>query len=293
MERGYQEKKSLLYEYIYKLTSQPAALAFSGGVDSALLLRIAAETAMRQGQILYAITADTQLHPSCDAEIAIRVAKQVEEQVRKLADAEAIIFSDDAIRHIVLKLDEFAHADVQDNPVDRCYRCKKYIFTTMKTEMAAKGVTTLMEGTNLDDTRVYRPGIRALRELGVISPLMECGFTKQEVRMLCSEYGLEVASRPSTPCMATRFPYGTRLTQEGLDCVEQAEEILKKYGLYNVRARVHGDVLRIEADPDAMEIFLKRRIEVASAMRRLGYDYVTLDLEGFRSGSMDQKITQL
>lgn len=146
---------------------------------------------------------------------------------------------------------------------------------------------TVLEGTNEDDLHVYRPGIRAVRELGVLSPLAEAGLTKQEVRRMAAEYGISVAARPSAPCLATRFPYGTALSLPELKRVEKGEAYLRSLGFRNVRLRVYGCLVRIEVDAEDLEGLLDRRLEAAAFLKELGYQYVTLDLEGFRSGSMD------
>lgn len=146
----------------------------------------------------------------------------------------------------------------------------------------------IMDGTNEDDLHVYRPGLRALKELGIISPLAEEKVTKAEVRELAEEYGLSVASKPAMPCLATRFPYGTDLTYEKLEKVEKGEAFIRKLGLYNLRLRVHGGIARVEVDEQEIAKILQHREEIVRYLRQLGYSYITLDLEGFRSGSMDE-----
>ena len=153
----------------------------------------------------------------------------------------------------------------------------------------ALGIDTVMDGTNADDLQAYRPGLQALKELGIISPLAEAGLTKIEVRQLAKEYNLAAADQPSTPCLATRFHYGTVLVPEELEKVAAGEEYLRSLGFYNVRLRVHGDIARIEVDSVDMQVLLQYRQEVARHLRGLGFTYVTLDMDGFRSGSMDQR----
>ncbi len=257
-----------------RLTSQDVAVAFSGGVDSSLLLQLAAEEAAGQGTVVYAITAHTELHPSCDLEIAGAVAAQI------------------GARHIVVKLSELDHAGIEQNPVDRCYRCKRYLFEAMQQKAGEYGVSVLIEGTNADDLKVYRPGLRAIEELGISSPLKEAGFSKEDVRHLASEYGIAVANRPATPCLATRFPYGTKLVPEELKKVERGEAWLKELGFYNVRLRVHGECARIEVDEQDFDLIMQNRKEILAHIKEIGYAYVSLDLQGFRSGSMDEKLQQ-
>lgn len=269
---SYEDKKQKLCRIMDAWAAGDVAVAFSGGVDSSLLLKLAAEYGRQHGTRVYALTASTRLHPACDLLVAKAVA----------AETGAV--------HVVLELDELSEADIDKNPVDRCYRCKKYIFRSMLEAVKTYGIGTVLEGTNLDDTRVYRPGIRALRELGMESPLMQAGFTKADVRRMAAEQGISVAARPSTPCLATRFPYGTELTAGKLETVEQGEAFLRSLGLGNVRLRVHGDVARVEVDGADMAGLVERRDQVVTCLKKLGYGYVTLDLEGFRSGSMDQGI---
>ena len=189
--------------------------------------------------------------------------------------------------HLVVEIDELKDADIADNPIDRCYRCKKFLFTRLQKEAEALGVSVILEGSNADDTQAYRPGLRAVQELGIKSPLLELGFTKREVRALAEEYGISVADRPSAPCLATRFPYGTRLSRERMRQVDEGEQFLRALGFYNVRIRAHGDTARIEVDRKDMEKLLERAAEVVEKIRGLDFSYVTLDLGGFRSGSMD------
>lgn len=248
---------------------EDVAVAFSGGVDSSLLLKLACQAAKRSGKKVYGILLHTMLHPSGDVEEARQTAEEI------------------GAEFLALELDELSGAGIEDNPLDRCYRCKKYLFERLIQKAETFGVSTILEGTNEDDLHVYRPGIRAVRELGIHSPLAEAGLSKAEVRELAREYGISAAGKPSTPCLATRFPYGTRLTYEEMRRVEKGEAYLRGLGLYNVRLRVHGEIARIETDASDFAALLEKREEAAVFIKELGYRYVTLDLEGFRSGSMD------
>lgn len=265
----YEEKCEKLFQILDKLTRENTAVAFSGGVDSSLLLKLACLRAKKQGTYVYAIAAHTELHPSGDLEIAKRVAEE------------------SGAAFTVLKLQELKEADIVNNPVDRCYRCKKLLFKEIKRKAEELGAKILIEGTNLDDTKVYRPGLKAIEELGIKSPLKDAGFTKKEIRKLAATYDISVADRPSTPCLATRFPYGAVLSLEKMKKVEQGEAFLRELGLYNVRLRVHGETARIEVDEKDMPKLLESRKEVVEFLKGLGYWYITLDMEGFRSGSMD------
>ena len=252
-----------------ELTDQDMALAFSGGVDSSLLLKMAADRAAKKGTKVWAVTFNSRLHPSCDLENARKVAGEL------------------GGIHVILEIDELEMEEIRSNPVNRCYLCKRNLFRTLMAFAKEKGVEVLAEGTNEDDLHVYRPGIQAVRELGIRSPLAEAGLTKEEVRRLAAACGISAASRPSTPCMATRLPYGARLDYEILKKIEAGEEILRRMIGGNVRLRLHGQVVRIETDPERFSLALEKREEVGRQLKELGFVYITLDLEGFRSGSMD------
>ena len=164
---------------------------------------------------------------------------------------------------------------------------------TLKKLAGEKGVRRILDGTNEDDMHVYRPGIRALKELGIISPLAELHITKEAVKGMASEYGISVASRPSTPCMATRLPYNTRIDYDVLDRIAQGEAYLRDVLPGNVRLRLHGGIARLEVDNEAFARLLDMRADVVRQLKGLGFTYVALDLEGFRSGSMDVGITEV
>ena len=192
-----------------------------------------------------------------------------------------------AAHESVIPVDELESAGIGDNPTDRCYRCKKFLFMQMLQKAEELGVRRILEGTNEDDLHVYRPGIRALKELGIKSPLADAGMTKADVRRLAAEYGMPVAAKPAAPCLATRFPYGTKLTYEKLEAVGKGEDFLKTLGFRNVRLRVHDAIARIEVDVEEFPLVSEHRKEIINVLSGLGYPYVTLDLAGFRSGSMD------
>lgn len=271
---NYEEKKQELLKKMEAYGKQDFAVAFSGGVDSSLLLYLAVQAAEKQGHQVYALTADTVLHPSSDLEIARKVAK-----------------SAGAVHHVVT-VDELKDPAILKNPVDRCYLCKKQLFLEFFQVCRELGAACILEGSNADDLAVYRPGIRAVRELQVDSPLAETGFTKAEVRKMAAELGILTASRPSTPCMATRLPYGAVLEPELLRKIEQGEGFLKDLGFSNVRLRVHGEITRLELPADALEKAVRQREAIVRGLQEMGFRYITIDLEGFRSGSMDQYLTE-
>lgn len=266
---SYTEKKEKLRERIENCLLEDVVVAFSGGVDSSLILKMACDAAEESGSTVYGILLHTMLHPSGDIKEAAKVAEEAGAEFQ------------------VLELDELAAAGIEDNPEDRCYHCKKYLFTVLKDKAEELGVRIILEGTNKDDLHAYRPGIRAVKELGIISPLADAGFTKEEVRRMAEEYKISVSGKPSAPCLATRFPYGTKLSYEAMRKVEQGEAYLKKLGFYNVRLRVHKNIARIEVDSGDMMTVITRKEEIITCLKKLGYTYITLDMEGFRSGSMD------
>lgn len=266
---NYNDKKRNLIEIIERISENDVVVAFSGGVDSSLLLKLFSEASKKSGNRVCAVTANTKIHPVKDIEIASRVAAEM------------------GAEHRIVTIDELREAGIENNPVDRCYRCKKSIFNKIIQLANDEGIYTVAEGTNYDDLGMYRPGIRAIRELGIKSPLAEAGFTKEEVRKFAAEYGISVSERPSTPCMATRFPYGVKLDYESIRKVEDGEIWLRENGFYNVRIRVHGNIARIEVDKRDMNLVIDKKDEITEYLKKLGYDYITLDLEGFRSGSMD------
>lgn len=269
--KTYEEKKQALYACMKNYTKETLCVAFSGGVDSSLLLLLAANFAGKKENI-HAVTFDTVLHPSCDLETARKVAGEA------------------GVTHKVLFINELEQEAIRFNPPNRCYLCKKELFQRLKAYAEEVQASVILEGTNEDDLHVYRPGLQAVKELGVVSPLAETGFTKAEVRRLAEELGVSVAKRPSTPCLATRLPYGTELRTEVLQKIAEAEEFLKGMGFPVVRLRLHGTLARIEIPKEDFGRFLESAEEVQKVLKGMGFSYLTLDIQGFRSGSMDESL---
>lgn len=263
-----------LREQMEQFAAADVVVAFSGGVDSSLLLKMACEAAEKTGKKVYAAVVHTMLHPAGELEAAKEAAAKM------------------GAEPCALYIDELKEAGIENNPEDRCYRCKKYLFQKVRELASEKGTSVILEGTNEDDLHVYRPGIRAVRELKIYSPLADAGFSKEEVRALAGEYGLEASSKPSMPCLATRFPYGARLTYDKLHQADQGEIFLRNLGFKNVRLRVYGDLVRLEIDKEEMGGLIAQKEKIIEYLKKLGYSYITLDLEGFRSGSMDIHINQ-
>lgn len=265
-------KEKLLREYIGNLTKKGVLVAFSGGVDSTLVLKIALEEGRKRNGKVTACTFETFLSPENDIEVTRKLAEEY------------------GVELVERYIDQTNNSFVLNNSVDRCFHCKKVIFQNAL-EIAEKyNLKYVLDGTNHDDLGVYRPGLRALKELGIKSPLAECGFTKKEVRELAEKMGISVAKRPSAPCLATRFPYNKKLPIEKFSMIDKGEEILKEYGFLINRIRLYDDVTRIEIPVSDFEKFIKKREEIIKALKNLGFKYINLDMEGFRSGSMDEVI---
>ncbi len=253
-------------------------IAYSGGVDSTLLLKAAVDALKTSRPVLdtpetsrpvLAVILETQLHPHSDTENACSLARLLGAQPT------------------VIQIDEFQNPEILHNPVNRCYLCKYMLFSQLKEYASSMGYHAIFDGTNKDDEKEYRPGMKVLKELQINSPLLKLGITKSEVRAISSVLGLSTASVPSTPCLATRLPYGAYLDRNLLERIHNGETFLRHMGFYNVRLRYHEPILRLEIDCDSFKELFAKRMEVIQQMKALGFPYITLDLEGFRSGSMD------
>jgi pyridinium-3,5-biscarboxylic acid mononucleotide sulfurtransferase len=240
-------------------------VAYSGGVDSSLLASVAHDTL---GSDALAITAESPSLARRELAAATELARSRGWNHRTMATQE-------------VERDEYAR-----NSADRCYWCKTELFEVLS-PLATRLGATIATGTNLDDLSDFRPGLRAAEENSVRAPLAEAGLSKQEVRLLSAARGLPTADKPASPCLASRFAYGVRVTPEGLDRVDKAEEVLRALGLEVLRVRDHGDLARIEVPSEAIERVVEARETIERALTDLGFVYVTLDLSGFRSGSMN------
>jgi len=247
------------------------AVAFSGGVDSTFLLAALCRDPDRK---VLAVTAASPTHP-------LQEQGEAREAARRLG-----------VRHLEVPTDEYRLDAFRKNPPDRCYHCKRHLFSRMDEIRVREGCEVLVDGTNADDAADFRPGMRALRELGVRSPLLEAGFTKADVREISRRWGLSTWDKPSVACLASRFPYGTEITPEGLGRVDRCESFLRERVRGPVRVRSHGAVARIEASPDAFPALLRDRGEIAAHFREQGFSYVTLDLDGYRSGSLNEVLPE-
>lgn len=260
-----------LVNYFLPHVHEGICIAFSGGVDSSVLLAAACNAVKKSGlsKPVLAVTFSTRLHPHGDTEEAVSLARSL------------------GARHQIIEIDEFSDSRILTNPKNRCYLCKSLLFQSLLKAGQNEGCTFFCEGSNLDDTNVYRPGIQAVREAGVHSPLIDCELTKKQIRAIAANAGLATADKPSTPCMATRLPYNTPFDYALLDRINQGETWIRSLGFYNVRLRFHDPILRIEVDTKDFNCFMDQYKAITRAMKDLGFKYITLDLEGFRSGSMD------
>lgn len=266
----FHEKFQVLKDSIKKRGS--AAIAFSGGVDSTFLVRVAHEVL---GDKMLAVTATSSTYPERELKEAIKYAKDM------------------GVKHLIISSEELDIDGFANNPKNRCYYCKKELFTKIKKVAKENGAMYVFDGSNLDDTGDYRPGMQAASELEVISPLKEAKLTKADIRELSKELGLPTWDKPSFACLSSRFPYGKKITIPKLKMVDEAEQFLLDMGIRQVRVRHHGEIARIEVSPEERVKFFDIKVmdKIGEKFKEIGFNYVTLDMLGYRTGSMNEVLS--
>ncbi len=243
------------------------AVAFSGGVDSTFLAKIAYEVLDKNALVL---TASSATHPQWEIEQAKSLASKI------------------GIKHLIINTNELSNEYFIKNLEDRCYHCKKELFTKIKQIASHHNIIHVLDGSTIDDTLDYRPGFKALSELGIISPLKDVGFIKQEIRDISKKIGLETWDKPSFACLASRFPYGTTINYKRLKDIEKSEDLIRSLGIKQFRLRFHHDIARIEVEKNDFACIMKHAETIVKQLKKLGFTYITLDIEGFRSGSLNE-----
>lgn len=252
-----------LKKYLSELGKQGICLAFSGGIDSTLLLYLCKDFNTA------AVTFSSVFQTEEELELSENLCKKY------------------GVSHNVIEFFPLEEKILVNNHKDRCYHCKKLFFGKLKDFAKENNLKFIIDGTNADDIHTFRPGLRALEEMEIISPFVKFQITKQEIRDYAKEFGIEIFNKPSTPCLATRFPYGTELNERSLNIVRCGERFLKEIGFENNRFRLHNDIARIEIPKEQFEDFLAKKEEITKYIKHFGVKYVTLDMEGIRRGSMD------
>ncbi len=243
-------------------------IAFSGGLDSTFLLKMSVDVLGRDNVI--AVTAKSETYPASEYKDAVKIAGSI------------------GSRHMTIPTDELAIRNFRSNPVNRCYYCKKELFAKLLAIKDKYRMEYVLDGTNRDDLKDIRHGTKAAMEAGIKRPLLEAGMVKKDIRRLSKRLGLATWDKPSYACLASRFPFNTPITKDGLKKVESAEAYLRKLGFKQVRVRMHDEIARLEILPHEFEAVLRIREKVTDRLRRLGFVYVTLDLSGYRTGSMHE-----
>ena len=264
-----QQKLEKLKSYLYDLES--VAIAFSSGVDSSFLLKI---THAILGDKAIAITVRSGAFPQRELKESIDFCKK------------------EGIRQIICNIDELAIEGFANNPPNRCYLCKKEIFTQITRLANENNIKHVAEGSNVDDTGDYRPGLIAIDELGIKSPLRHAGLMKNEIRSLSRSMGLPTWDKPSFACLVSRFPYGEKMSKDKLHMIEAAEQYLLDTGYRQIRVRHHGNLARIETSEEDFKQLINNRAAIHQKLKKIGYSYISVDLLGYRTGSMNETLSQ-
>jgi pyridinium-3,5-biscarboxylic acid mononucleotide sulfurtransferase len=248
-----------------------AIVAFSGGVDSTFLARMAGEIL---GRNVLLVTATSSTYPGTELDDAKSIAAML------------------GLSHRIIESEELDIPGFSENSPQRCYFCKKTLFTHIRDIAEKEGFDVVFDGANADDRNDYRPGGKAARELGIRSPLMETGFSKNEIRDFSRSLGLPTAAKPSLACLASRFPYGENITKEKLERVGKAETALRKMGFTQLRVRSHGELARIELTENEIETGWKKRSAIQAACKEAGFAFVAVDTQGYRTGAMNEVLAK-
>lgn len=268
IESSLQNKYLELKKYLSSLNS--VAVAYSSGVDSTFLLKTAVDTLHRDNVL--ALTAKSHSFPKRELDESIEFCKS------------------ENIRQIVFESEELSIDGFSNNPPGRCYICKKELFSKIKSIARENNINAVVEGSNADDINDYRPGMRAVAELEILSPLKKVGLTKNEIRALSKQLGLKTWNKQSFACLSSRFVYGEKITIQKLDMIDKSEQLLLDLGFKQVRVRIHNDVARIEVLPNEIERVMQFKDTIYSKFKEYGFRYVTLDLGGYRTGSMNDSL---
>ncbi|MFH1994152.1 MAG: ATP-dependent sacrificial sulfur transferase LarE [Nitrospinota bacterium] len=244
-------------------------IAFSGGVDSTFLLKTAS---IIPNLNLLGVTALSSTYPKSEQDEAVQLAKEM------------------GVKHTLIDSEELDIPQFADNNPDRCYHCKKELFSKLKEIAKENGLKYVLDGSNADDSSDYRPGSKAVAELGIKSPLQEAGLTKEEIRELSKEMGLPTWDKPAMACLSSRFPYGEKITKDKLAAIEEGERFLRGLGFRQLRLRHHGNIARIELSKDDIKRVIEQNMsqQIIEKIKSLGFAYVTIDLEGYRTGSLNE-----
>jgi len=267
IENKYERLKSELREM------GSLAVAFSGGVDSTFLLKVANDVL---GENVIAATATSPTYPEFELKEALDLARKMK------------------VRHVIFESDELEIPGFSENSPKRCYFCKSELFSILKDKAAELGVKHIADGTNCDDLKDYRPGRDAAIEIGVKSPLLDAGMGKDDIRILSRRLGLSTWNKPAFACLSSRFPYGTPITADRVQMIEACENLLRELSFNQFRVRYHGDVARIEVGEDEISRLLTYPVRktIADNFKKNGFKYISVDIEGYRSGSMNEAIIQ-